>query len=43
LGDRRIKDVAWYYPYPHAEVGKIQDLVAFYPGKVDAIYVDGIK
>jgi uncharacterized protein (DUF427 family) len=43
MGDRRIKDVAWYYPDPYAEVGKIQDLVAFYPGKVDAIYVDGIK
>jgi uncharacterized protein (DUF427 family) len=43
MGDRRIKYVAWYYPDPYAEVGKIQDLVAFYPGKVDAIYVDGIK
>jgi uncharacterized protein (DUF427 family) len=43
MGDRRIKDVAWYYPNPYAEVGKIQNLVAFYLGKVDAIYVDGIK
>ena len=43
VGDRRIKDVAWYYPFPFQEVGKIQNLVAFYPGKVDAIYVDGIK
>ena len=43
VGDRRIKDVAWYYPSPYPEVGKIQNLVAFYPGKVDAIYVDGIK
>jgi uncharacterized protein (DUF427 family) len=43
MGDRRIKDVAWYYPDLYDEVGKIQDLLAFYPGKVDAIYVDGIK
>jgi uncharacterized protein (DUF427 family) len=43
LGDRTIKDLVWYYPAPDDEVGKIQDLVAFYPEKVDAIYVDGIK
>lgn len=43
IGDRTIKDVAWYYPYPLPEVGKIQDMLSFYPEKVDAIYVDGIR
>jgi uncharacterized protein (DUF427 family) len=38
-----IKDSIWYYPFPYPEVVKIQNLVSFYPSKVDAIYVDGIK
>lgn len=43
VGERRIKDIAWYYPSPFSEAGKIQNLVSFYPEKVDAIYVDGEK
>ena len=43
VGGRSIKDIAWYYPNPYPEAGKIQNLVAFYPEKVDAIYVDGKK
>ena len=43
VGGRRVKDVAWYYPSPYPEVGKIQNLISFYPEKVDAIYVDGKK
>jgi uncharacterized protein (DUF427 family) len=40
---KTIKDAIWYYPFPYPEVGKIQNLVSFYPSKVDAIYVDGMK
>lgn len=43
VGGKTVKDVAWYYPLPYPEVGKIQNLVSFYPERVDAIYVDGVK
>jgi uncharacterized protein (DUF427 family) len=43
VGGKITKDVAWYYPSPYTEVGKIQNMLAFYPEKVDAVYVDGIK
>jgi uncharacterized protein (DUF427 family) len=43
IGDGVAKDIAWYYPFPHAEVGKIQNLIAFYDEKVEAVYVDGEK
>lgn len=36
-----VRDAAWYYRFPLAEVGPIQNMLAFYPQKVDAIYVDG--
>jgi uncharacterized protein (DUF427 family) len=41
VGDRVIEDVAWSYPYPNPEYAKIQDLICFYPERVDAIEVDG--
>jgi len=43
VGDQVAEDIAWYYPFSHAEVGKIQNLIAFYDEKVDAVYVDGEK
>lgn len=43
IGDQVVEDIAWYYPFPHLEVGKIQNLISFYDEKVDAVYVDGEK
>jgi uncharacterized protein (DUF427 family) len=40
-GGREVRDVAWYYPEPTARYAAIRDHVAFYPGRVDAAYVDG--
>jgi uncharacterized protein (DUF427 family) len=40
---KNYKDIAWYYPFPLPEVGKIRDKVAFYSEKVDAFFVDSEK
>ncbi len=40
-GDKFVEDAAWYYPFPYPEMAKIQNLIAFYPHKVDEFYVDG--
>lgn len=34
-----VKDIAWYYPEPWPEVALIQDHLAFYPERVEAIEV----
>jgi len=41
VGDKRLDDVAWYYPEPTPAFAAIQDYVAFYPAPMDACYVDG--
>ncbi len=41
-GERLIEDVAWSYPAPLSESGKIAGLIAFYDEKVD-IWVDGVQ
>ena len=40
VGDRRAEDVAWSYPNPVAAFESIRDYITFYPGRVDACYVD---
>jgi uncharacterized protein (DUF427 family) len=40
VGDREVPDAAWYYPEPDARYEAIRDHLAFYPGRVDAAYVD---
>jgi uncharacterized protein (DUF427 family) len=42
VGDHILEDIVWYYPFPYAEVSKIQNMLAFYNEKVD-LYVDGEK
>jgi uncharacterized protein (DUF427 family) len=37
---RQVKDAAWFYPDPAPGYEAIQGHVAFYPGKMDACYVD---
>jgi uncharacterized protein (DUF427 family) len=39
--DRQVKDAAWFYPSPAPGYEAIQGHVAFYPGKMDACYLDG--
>lgn len=38
---RVSKNAAWYYPQPVRGYESLKDLVAFYPGRVDACYLDG--
>jgi uncharacterized protein (DUF427 family) len=41
VGDIILEDAAWYYPAPTASYAEMRDYVAFYPGKMEACYVDG--
>jgi uncharacterized protein (DUF427 family) len=40
-GERVAPRAAWHYPSPSAPFAAILGHVAFYPGRVDACYVDG--
>jgi len=40
VGEREVRDAAWYYPDPTSRFAAIRDYVAFYPGRVDAAFVD---
>jgi uncharacterized protein (DUF427 family) len=40
VGEREVPDAAWYYPEPSSRFASIRDHVAFYPGRVDAAFVD---
>ena len=40
VGEREVLDAAWYYPEPSSRFEAVRDHVAFYPGRVDAAYVD---
>ena len=39
--DRRAERAAWFYASPTRAFEVIRDAVAFYPGRVDACFVDG--
>jgi uncharacterized protein (DUF427 family) len=41
VGDKVATNAAWSYHNPSVGYGSIKDHVAFYPGRVDACYVDG--
>jgi uncharacterized protein (DUF427 family) len=43
LKGKRVRNAAWYYPSPAPAYKAIRGFVAFYPGKMDACYVDGEK
>lgn len=38
---RRVENAAWCYPNPAPGYQAIQGYLAFYPGKMDACYLDG--
>ena len=40
IGDRTARKAAWSYPDPKPEFEQIRDHVAFYPGRVDAAFLD---
>ena len=40
-GDRVVPDAAWTYPQPTPDFAAVADHLAFYPGRVDACFVDG--
>lgn len=40
VGDRRADDAAWSYPDPVPAFAAIRDYVTFYPGRVDACFLD---
>jgi len=37
---KTVEQAAWCYPQPNAQYAAIKDYIAFYPGKMDACYVD---
>jgi uncharacterized protein (DUF427 family) len=41
VGGRRAERAAWAYPEPTPAFASIKDHLAFYPGMMDACYVDG--
>jgi uncharacterized protein (DUF427 family) len=41
VGNRRVERAAWYYSEPERSYELIRDCVAFYPGLMDACFVDG--
>lgn len=40
IGEKIIKNAAWFYPNPPRNFVEIKDYVAFYPSKPDACYVN---
>ncbi len=43
VGDRQAQAVAWYYPKISPAYAELKGYVGFYPGPMDACYVDGEK
>ncbi|MDX1520651.1 MAG: DUF427 domain-containing protein, partial [Anaerolineae bacterium] len=41
VGDQQVPNGAWYYPSPTASFATLKNYVAFYPGQMDACYVNG--
>jgi uncharacterized protein (DUF427 family) len=39
VGEREVRDAAWYYPEPAQGYEALRDHLAFYPGRVDAAFV----
>lgn len=40
IGGKTVENAAWYYPDPSPGYEALRDCIAFYPGKMDACYVD---
>lgn len=40
VGDKQAVNVGWFYTHPNQVFEAIKDYVAFYPGRMDACYID---
>lgn len=40
-GDKRVQNAAWFYPDPTPGFVSLRNHVAFYPGRMDACFIDG--
>ena len=40
VGEKQIKNAAWFYANPTREFAEIKNHIAFYPAKMDACFVD---
>ncbi len=40
VGERRVAAVGWTYPEPTAGYERLRDHISFYPGRVDAAWLD---
>ena len=40
VGERSIKNAAWFYPEPTRNFAEIKNFIAFYPSKMDACFVN---
>lgn len=41
IGEKSVKNAAWFYKNPSERFKEIENYIAFYPSKVDACFVDG--
>jgi uncharacterized protein (DUF427 family) len=41
VGEKSVANAAWYYQHPTHPYEALAGYIAFYPGKVDACFVDG--
>lgn len=41
VGEKIVRNAAWFYPNPTESFKQIKDYLAFYPSKMDACYVNG--
>ena len=41
VGAQQARDAAWYYPTPVPAFSSLEGHIAFYPGLMDACFVDG--
>jgi uncharacterized protein (DUF427 family) len=41
--EKEAQRAAWYYPQPNPDFSDLKDYVAFYPGLMDACFVNGEK
>jgi len=41
IGEKSVKNAAWFYANPAGNFAEIKNYLAFYPSKMDACFVDG--
>ena len=40
IGQKSVKNAAWFYPQPTENFAELENYIAFYPSKMDACFVD---